>query len=87
MLKNFGNKLQGGQPRSLVVVRPATVGGFISGAKELIINHARLIAPKIIYILALIVGVVVGLSQVGFVRVVARTPSSLKPLSNKFHMR
>ncbi|KAG7668793.1 hypothetical protein Ndes2526B_g00494 [Nannochloris sp. 'desiccata'] len=63
MLSNFRNKLQGGQPRSLVVVRPATVGGFFSGAINLAWLIISSLGTEIIYILALLVGVVVGLSQ------------------------
>jgi len=82
MLTNLWNRLQGGQPRSLVIVRPATVGGFISGAADLAWLIISSLATKIIYILALIVGVVVGLSQVWFIRVAK--PQSSQALSSKF---
>ncbi len=64
MLENLRNKLQSGQPRSLIVVRPATFSGFISGALNLAWLVITSLATEIIYIAALIVGAVVGLAQV-----------------------
>jgi hypothetical protein len=65
MFSNLSNKLLGGEPRSIIVVRSASVKGFISGALNLGWLISSSLANQLVYIIALIVGMVLGLSQVG----------------------
>ena len=65
MDSNAQNELHSGEPRWLRVVRPATFRGTISAAFNLAWLIISSLGTHLLYIVALLIGAVVGLSQVG----------------------